>query len=30
MDNLPAMVYIGTVQIDGYVWHFYRAQTWRR
>lgn len=30
MDNLPPIDYIGTVQIDGYVWHYYRARTWRR
>ena len=30
MDNLPSLAYIGTVQIDGYVWHYYRSQTWRR
>lgn len=30
MDNLPPLTYIGTVQIDGYVWHYYRSQTWRR
>jgi hypothetical protein len=26
MDDAPAMVYIGTVQIDGYVWHYYRKR----
>ena len=25
MDGLPPMRYIGTVQIDEYVWHYYRA-----
>ena len=30
MDNLSPMVYIGTVQIDGFVWHYYRASEWRR
>ena len=25
MDGLPSMQYIGTVMIDGYVWHFYTA-----
>ena len=24
MDDAPAMEHIGTVQIDGYVWHYYR------
>jgi hypothetical protein len=24
MDDAPVMEYIGTVQIDGYVWHYYR------
>ena len=23
MDNLPKLDYLGTVQIDGFVWHFY-------
>lgn len=30
MDNLPAMDYIGTVQIDGFVWHYYRAVAYRQ
>lgn len=30
MDNLPPMVYIGTVQIDHFVWHYYRAEFWER
>lgn len=25
MDNLPWMEYIGTVQFDGFVWHFYSS-----
>lgn len=29
MDGLPPMKYIGTVQIDGYVWHYYCALMWR-
>jgi len=30
MDNLPAMDYIGTVQIDCFVWHYYRAVAYRQ
>lgn len=26
MNDAPPMVYIGTVQINGYVWHYYRAE----
>ncbi len=29
MENLPAMQYIGTVQIGGFVWHYYRAVNYR-
>jgi hypothetical protein len=29
MDNLPALIYIGTVQIDGFVWHYYRTVEWK-
>lgn len=25
MDDLPPMKYIGTIQQDGFVWHYYRA-----
>jgi hypothetical protein len=25
MDNYPPMEYIGTVQIDGFVGHYYRS-----
>ncbi len=27
MDDLPPTDYIGTVQFDGFVWHFYRVIT---
>ena len=27
MDGLPATEYIGTVLVDGFVWHYYRKLT---
>lgn len=30
MNYRPPMDYIGTVQIDGFVWHYYRAVTYRQ
>ncbi|MBR1377993.1 MAG: hypothetical protein IJ557_02560 [Bacteroidaceae bacterium] len=30
MDDEPPMKYIGTIQQDGLVWHYYRALSWRR
>ena len=30
MDSAPkSLVYVGTVQSDGFVWHYYREQCWK-